>query len=415
MTGSRIKIAGRFKSCVHMGCFDLEAFVELNERSRKWQCPICLKNYSLDDIIVDPYFNRIASLIQSCEDDVCEIDVKPDGSWRVKGGAKLKDLTRWHLPDGTVSVATNMGCKPNPGFVKEEIKEESPSEQLGCRIKLGIRKNNNGKWEITKRGDVNSMPSSDNDQPENFENGNCVSSTSNIDLENTEDSEPGQHVHDLDSSPVDDHVPPEATDQDIIVLSDSDDDNVMELSPNALNCNSADDTEDPFPPNPQKNSGASEEQPGGVPVEASFLMFSEDFDELGLPFWEYPSNPQYDPGTELTDGLGELQNFAANHQSPQEPISGVNSIMTPAANPLEDGHGGSLQASLDHSCADGSLITAKNVSRKRTNPGDEITALDASGLDDDLAGVRPAGPSSLSRQARSVRPKLVLTIDSDSD
>lgn len=35
MSGSRIKIAGRFKSCVHMGCFDLNTFVELNQRSRK--------------------------------------------------------------------------------------------------------------------------------------------------------------------------------------------------------------------------------------------------------------------------------------------------------------------------------------------------------------------------------------------
>lgn len=30
-----MKIAGRFKPCIHMGCFDLEVFVELNQRSRK--------------------------------------------------------------------------------------------------------------------------------------------------------------------------------------------------------------------------------------------------------------------------------------------------------------------------------------------------------------------------------------------
>lgn len=30
-----MKIAGRFKPCAHMGCFDLEVFVELNQRSRK--------------------------------------------------------------------------------------------------------------------------------------------------------------------------------------------------------------------------------------------------------------------------------------------------------------------------------------------------------------------------------------------
>jgi E3 SUMO-protein ligase PIAS1 len=316
--------------------------------------------------------------IQSCEDDVCEIDVKPDGSWRVKGGAKLKDLARWHLPDGTLCVATSIGSRPNTDIVKEEIKEVSPSEQLGCRIKLGIRKNNNGKWEITKRGDVNSMPSSDNDQSENFENGNSVSSTSNIDLENTEDSEPGQCVHDLDSSPVDEHVPPVPIEQDIIVLSDSDDDddNVMVLSSNALNCNSADYTGDPFPPNPPKTSGTSKEQPDGAPVEASFLMLTEDFEELGLPFWGYPSNPQDDPAIESANGLGEVQNFAANHQSLLDPVSGVNSVATPAANLLEDGHDSSLQAPLDHSCAGRSLSTANNVSRKRTNPGDEITALD---------------------------------------
>ena len=35
MSGSRMKIAGRFKLCAHMGCFDLEVFVEMNQRSRK--------------------------------------------------------------------------------------------------------------------------------------------------------------------------------------------------------------------------------------------------------------------------------------------------------------------------------------------------------------------------------------------
>jgi hypothetical protein len=105
-------------------------------------------------------------------------------------------------------------------------------------------------------------------------------------------------------------------------------------------------------------------------------MFTEDFDELGLPFWEYPSNPQDDSGIELTNGLGEVQNFSASHQSLHEPVSGVNSVVIPAANPLEDGQDGSLQASLDHSCANGSLNTAKNASQKRKNPGDEIRALD---------------------------------------
>lgn len=36
MTASRIQIAGRFKPCAHMGCFDLEAFIEINQRSGRF-------------------------------------------------------------------------------------------------------------------------------------------------------------------------------------------------------------------------------------------------------------------------------------------------------------------------------------------------------------------------------------------
>ncbi|XWS75123.1 hypothetical protein CRYUN_Cryun01aG0058300 [Craigia yunnanensis] len=107
MSGSRIKVAGRFKPCVHMGCFDLETFVELNQRSRKWQCPICLKNYSLEDIIIDPYFNRITTMMRHCGEDVTDIEVKPDGSWTVKTKGELSDLGKWHFPDGSLYVASN--------------------------------------------------------------------------------------------------------------------------------------------------------------------------------------------------------------------------------------------------------------------------------------------------------------------
>ena len=402
MTGSRIKVAGRFKPCVHMGCFDLEAFVELNQRSRKWQCPICLKNYSLENLIIDPYFNRITSLIKSCGDDISEIDVKPDGSWRAKGGAELKDLMQWHLPDGTLCMSTGTGPKPNMGVVKQEIKEEPLPENKGSRLKLGIRRNNNGKWEISKKGDVNLKPTSYNDQSRDFENGKCVTHTSNTNHEDAKggsyNSEPGQSdhptssVYDLNSSPGDEHVP--------IVLSDSDDENTTVLSPSAVNCGAANDTGYEFPPpNPLDTSGG--------PDETSFFL-NENFDDLGLSFWEYPSTTQDDPGIQGTDNLGEVQNYPATNLSLHEPVSTVNlGVLAPAANQPEYGN-------------DGSLNNAKNTSRKRKNPANEITSLDASVLmsgndDDDFAGDRSGGTSSLSGQPRSVRPKSVLAIESDSD
>lgn len=55
MSGSRIRVAGRFKPCEHMGCFDLQSLIELTQHTRKWQCPICLKNFSLENIVIDQY------------------------------------------------------------------------------------------------------------------------------------------------------------------------------------------------------------------------------------------------------------------------------------------------------------------------------------------------------------------------
>ncbi|GMI63389.1 SAP AND MIZ1 DOMAIN- CONTAINING LIGASE1 [Hibiscus trionum] len=52
MSGSRMKMARRFKPCVHMGCFDLEVFVEMNQRSRKWQCP-----HLSEELHVGEYYN----------------------------------------------------------------------------------------------------------------------------------------------------------------------------------------------------------------------------------------------------------------------------------------------------------------------------------------------------------------------
>ncbi|KAM1695408.1 hypothetical protein ACFXTI_029487 [Malus domestica] len=158
MSGSRMKVAGRFKPCPHIGCFDLDVFVEMNQRSRKWQCPICLKNYALENVIIDPYFNRITSKMRYCEEDVAEIEVKPDGSWRVKTKSEsdrreLGELGRWHLPDSTLSAPTEGESIPKTEVLKQ-VKLEGVSEGR-TGLKLGIRKNHNGFWEFSKPEDMN--------------------------------------------------------------------------------------------------------------------------------------------------------------------------------------------------------------------------------------------------------------------
>ena len=52
--------------------------------------------------------------MRNCSEDVNELDVKPDGSWRVKGDAATRELSQWHMPDGTLcdlKEDTNLGAK----------------------------------------------------------------------------------------------------------------------------------------------------------------------------------------------------------------------------------------------------------------------------------------------------------------
>ncbi|KAI3809953.1 hypothetical protein L1987_19557 [Smallanthus sonchifolius] len=126
MSGCRMKIAARFKGCIHLGCFDLHTLVQINQRSRKWQCPICLKNYSLDDIIIDPYLNRIVKMMQPCDEDATEIEVKSDGSWRVKIGRPFMDLEKWHASDGSLCV-TEAKVGPSIGVSGEKSEHQLPN------------------------------------------------------------------------------------------------------------------------------------------------------------------------------------------------------------------------------------------------------------------------------------------------
>nr|ALE30149.1 SUMO E3 ligase [Dendrobium nobile] len=316
MSGSRMKIAGRFKPCIHMGCFDLETFVELNQRSRKWQCPICLKNYSLENMIIDPYFNRITSLMQNCGEDVNEIDVKPDGSWRAKISADIKDLLQWHLPDGTLSAVTDVDVKPDVG-IYPQIKKEDISEGI-TGLKLGIRRNNNGDRVFNKPG-VTEHHSSGTlalERSGDFcQNIIPTSSSATGSCRDGEDPSVNQdgggsfdlqfNSHELDSISlglykVEDVCPPVPFENaNVIILSDPDEDNVTMISPATVH--------DTIPSDcnvgPADHRGIADAYPddSGLRADAvSYLGFCDNnADDFGMPLWPLPTCPQNGPGLKL--------------------------------------------------------------------------------------------------------------------
>ncbi|XP_010425962.1 PREDICTED: E3 SUMO-protein ligase SIZ1-like [Camelina sativa] len=320
MSGSRMKVAGRFKPCVHMGCFDLEVFVELNQRSREWQCPICLKNYCLEHIIVDPYFNRITSMMRHCDDELADIEIKPDGSWRVKLESdskrrKMGELPPWRLPNGSL-IPTVDEMKPKMEILK-------PVEQEGCSdgptpLKLGIRKNCNGNCEVSKPN-TSGLSSSNREDKVEYQEQNVIpmSSSSTGSGRDSDDHsvnqdalgtfELGNNGMELGSLSTNvnpsynvsdkNHQAAVASNNEPIVLSDSDEENDVAI--NGINSYSKDPT-----------------MAGGSSGFDHFTKLCENYD---MPKWQFSSETQGGPGFQLfashadvSEGLVSLEPGPSN-------------------------------------------------------------------------------------------------------
>ncbi|XP_057956620.1 E3 SUMO-protein ligase SIZ1 [Malania oleifera] len=339
MSGSRMKVAGRFKPCAHMGCFDLETFVELNQRSRKWQCPICLKNYSLENVIIDPYFNRITTMMRSSGEDVTDIDVKPDGSWRPKHGSASGDLGQWHFPDGTVCAPIDGEIKPKTE-VSKQIKQEGLSEGH-TGLKLGIKKNRNGFWEVSKPEDMHTLSSGNRLEDDVENHGHKVIPMSSSATGSGRDGEDASVNQDgggnfefsanngieLDSAsmnvdPVygfaDQNPPAPAGDAEIIVLSDSEEENVMISSGNVYKNSHADAGGVSYAVPPGISDSYAEDPTVGTGGNSCLGLFNTNEEEFG-PLWQLPTGAQAGPGFQLfgsdadvSDALVDLQHGSMN-------------------------------------------------------------------------------------------------------
>ncbi|KAA3485844.1 E3 SUMO-protein ligase SIZ1-like isoform X1 [Gossypium australe] len=514
MSGSRMKVAGRFKPCVHMGCFDLEVFVELNQRSRKasynitWQCPICLKNYSLEHIIIDPYFNRITSKMSNCGEDITEIEVKPDGSWRAKAKSEnerreLGDLALWHSPDSTLCESGSVEDKPT-AEISKQIKLEGTSEgQTG--LKLGIKKNQNGYWQFSKPEDLNNSSASRLQDRLRQQKLLPMSSSATGSGKDGEDASVNQDAGgtydftsngiELDSVPLNVDSAYEFTDQnksatggnaEVIVLSDSDEENELLISPPTVykdNHNQNDGGGLGFPVAPPGISHPySEEPPLGPAANLGLFTPNAEFD---MPLWSLPSGSQDGSGFQLfntdpdvADTLVDLQRSSLNCPStingyplaPETtmgsttvvPACSIGQVDTNLNDSLVDttlfgGEDPSLQiflpthpsgASAESGLRDqadvsngirtddwislrlgggasgghGDSTTVNGLNSRQPIPSKDRAMDTASlllGMNDSRNGKssrqRTESPFSFPRQKRSVRPRLYLSIDSDTE
>ncbi|KAE8734796.1 E3 SUMO-protein ligase SIZ1 [Hibiscus syriacus] len=273
------------------------------------RCPMSgsrMKNYTLENVIIDPYFNRITSKMRNCGEDITEIEVKPDGSWRAKAKSEserreLGDLAQWHSPDGTLCGSGSAEVKPRAETLKQ-IKLEGASEGH-TGLKLGIRKNRNGFWEVSKPEDLNtSYGSRLQERIEQYEQKIIPMSSSAT-----------GSVNDSTYEFADRNPTGPAGNAEVIVLSDSDEDNEILISPaTAYKDNHIDVAGLNFPVAPPGISHQYTEDPSLGPA-GSLGLFNPN-DEFDMSLWPLPPGTQEGSGfqlfstdTDVSDALVGLQ------------------------------------------------------------------------------------------------------------
>jgi hypothetical protein len=249
LSGSRMKVAGRFKPCIHMGCFDLNTFVELNQHARKWQCPTCMKNYSLEDIIIDPYFNCITSHIKNYPEDVTEVEVKPDGCWRPKHDGENKLHEQWRLPDGSINMK-NQDVK-NQKVSLKQVKQEDVLSEGRMTLKIGIKRNQDGSWKVSgadiQPSEANNMSREIDKEKFKLHSSSSATASNRVDEDASVNQEASWNLEfsenndaDFDSTSLGNACPPCKSsrlvhsqahkESEVVVLSDSEEENGDELN-----------------------------------------------------------------------------------------------------------------------------------------------------------------------------------------
>ncbi|CAG8602941.1 24174_t:CDS:10 [Cetraspora pellucida] len=76
----RIKEPAKGLYCVHIGCFDLETYVQVNMVHTKWTCPVCNGIVTSETLRVDDYFIK---LLEQFSSNVSKIAIDSNGIWSI--------------------------------------------------------------------------------------------------------------------------------------------------------------------------------------------------------------------------------------------------------------------------------------------------------------------------------------------
>ncbi|GKU03475.1 unnamed protein product [Fusarium langsethiae] len=77
----RLVLPCRGLTCTHLQCFDATSYLQLQEQGPQWQCPICYKSATFDQLAVDGYVKDILANTSKSQETVT---IEPNGDWHTK-------------------------------------------------------------------------------------------------------------------------------------------------------------------------------------------------------------------------------------------------------------------------------------------------------------------------------------------
>ncbi|CAB4438240.1 unnamed protein product [Rhizophagus irregularis] len=78
----RISEPAKGQNCRHIGCFDLQTYVDVNKKNCKWRCPECNDRVTSETLRIDEYFK---SLLRQIPGNVNTVEMDSSGKWTVVG------------------------------------------------------------------------------------------------------------------------------------------------------------------------------------------------------------------------------------------------------------------------------------------------------------------------------------------
>jgi len=124
ITQTRIREPARSALCMHLECFDLAVFIEMNctAKAPRWECPICSVSARPKELVVDLW---LKSLIAETEaKQLKEVLWEPDGTWKEVPQPGEKPRAKRQRPGPAVNVASDAQANGAAGSSAESAPTE---------------------------------------------------------------------------------------------------------------------------------------------------------------------------------------------------------------------------------------------------------------------------------------------------